>query len=216
MIVKLTRTALRMTALTFIIFEVMILLGQLFTLSMLDAIYIDISTTAQVAIIIFSMLLFYYSCKYTHTTYEKAWLHRTLEQVIEGRLLERKSIINAQKIESEEKIATQLHEKGLTTDEYINALEQHVESLRAELEEAHETISKNNWKKWFSPACKAMADTIRENTTNRADCVIVKQKDFYARVISHYPDYKNLKGKPFGSALSEAWSCMPKGVKLDD
>ena len=140
----------------------------------------------------------------------------TLEQVIEGRLLERKSIINAQKIESEEKIATQLHEKGLTTDEYINALEQHVESLRAELDEAHETISKNNWKKWFSPACKAMADTIRENTTHRADRVIVKQKDFYARVISHYPDYKNLKGKPFGSALSEAWSCMPKGVKLDD
>ena len=75
MIAKLTRTALRMTALTFIIFEVMILLGQLFTLSMLDAIYIDISTTAQVAIIIFCMFLFYYSCKHTHTTYEKAWLH---------------------------------------------------------------------------------------------------------------------------------------------
>ncbi|MFW5498614.1 MULTISPECIES: hypothetical protein [unclassified Maridesulfovibrio] len=178
MIGKLTRTALRMTALTFLLFEGLIILGLFFLLSMLGTISINLSTFTQIIIMIFSILLFYLACKYTYSRYEKAWLHRTLEQVIEGRLHERKSIINPQKINSEEKIATHLHEKGLTTEEYINALEQHVESLRAELAEAHETISKNNWKKWFSPACKAMADTIRENTTHRADRVIVKQKDF--------------------------------------
>ncbi|OEU70809.1 MAG: hypothetical protein BA863_11915 [Desulfovibrio sp. S3730MH75] len=217
MIDKLTKNATRMTVLTFLLFELTILVALIFVISMLGAINLSISIPVQIAIISLGLGLFYLSCKYTHKKFETAWLHRTLEQVYEGRKLERIAILNSQTAEKGKKnISNRLHENGLTFEQYIHALEQKIESLDTLVEEANETISKNNWKKWFMPACSAMGDTIRENTVNREDLVKVKRKDFYARLIAHYPDFKNLKGKPFGSAMDDAWKCIPRSVKLDD
>ncbi|SDL22442.1 hypothetical protein SAMN05660337_2517 [Maridesulfovibrio ferrireducens] len=217
MIKKMMRKAFRMTALTFLIFELNIVYGFTLSLSILGAIHLNLSMPMQISISIILLGCFALACKYTHRKFEDAWLHRTLEQVYEGRKLERKTILNSQGNKKEKKnISNRLHENGLTFEQYIHALEQKVESLEAMLVEANEIIDKNNWKKWFIPACSAMGDTIRENTNHRKDLVTIKRKDFYARIISHYPDFKNLKGKPFGTAMDEAWKRIPVAVKLDD
>ncbi|WP_321403858.1 hypothetical protein [Maridesulfovibrio sp.] len=120
-------------------------------------------------------------------------------------------------------ILSELHDAQQNTKENtVEDLEQtlvlkeKIKSLETQLAEQEDIISKNKWKKWFIPACTAMGDIIRENTVNSSHPIIIEKEQFFTRVISHYPNFneiKNVKGEPFGSALRESWRCVPVTVK---
>jgi hypothetical protein len=99
------------------------------------------------------------------------------------------------------------------TQDRITILEEEVKSLKAKLKEKEKTLKTNKWKNWFGPACKAMGEIIRENATSTSGPVTIKKDAFFARMKSNYPDPTE---KEFGSALSEAWKCVPDTVKHTD
>ncbi|HAS89573.1 MAG TPA: hypothetical protein DCS48_09755 [Desulfovibrio sp.] len=214
MISKLKRKAFRMTMLTLILFEINVLYGLVFVLSLLGAVTLNFSLPIKIILLVFAAASFFISCKSTYSNFEQLWLHRTLEQVFEGRKLERHSILSSQPSESKtESITNQLHDNGLTTDQYIATLEQKIESLDTKLAEKEEIINKSGWKKWYLAACSAMGDIIRENTVNSSSPVTIKRDAFFERIKSNYPDQNE---KEFGSANREAWKCVPDTVKHTD
>ena len=128
---------------------------------------------------------------------------------------EKEIIISKLRIENTQ-LKKQINELKKNPEVYEHTLDElqvckaKIESLELSIQEKDGIIKNQNWRVWFTPCCKAIADTVKENALKLGygNEVKIKKDAFYNRVAAHYPGTET-----FPSAAKEAWDQLPDIVK---
>ncbi|WP_421901846.1 hypothetical protein [Maridesulfovibrio sp.] len=129
---------------------------------------------------------------------------------------EKEEIINKLRIENDQ-LKEKINALKKNPEVYEHTLDElqvckaKIESLELSIQEKDGIIKNQNWRVWFTPCCKAIADTVKENALKLGygNEVKIKRIDFYHRVAAHHPG-----SETFDSASKKAWDLLPDSVKI--